>query len=165
MDSLLYLLNYNNINEHGNDIYYYTRWMPRTYRFYPNDRTILQLNSGNWRLIHNNKVSDALLTYNGTLRSIAVYVEQREESLVLLMYPSINKLFDNRVFQKMVNGLAFTRPEGNPQLLSTDRASINEFCNQLHFAQNSNLYFLNTAKLLINDARKTLQILKNEYKL
>ena len=34
LDSLLYLLNYTNPNEHGNDIYYYARWAPRTYRFY-----------------------------------------------------------------------------------------------------------------------------------
>ena len=91
MDSLLYLLNYTNPNEHGNDIYYYARWTPRTYRFYTNDRTVLQLNSGNWRLIRNKKVSDALLSYNNTVRSIAGFIEQREESLVLLMYPSIHQ--------------------------------------------------------------------------
>src|SRR5450432_3278305 len=137
MDSLLYLLNDTNPNEHGNDIYYYARWMPRTYRFYSDDRTVLQLNSGNWRLIRNKKVSDALLSYNNTVRSIAVYIEQREESLVLLMYPSINKLFDNRVFQKMLNGLSFNRPEGNPKLLSTNKGTLNEFCNQVHFLQNA----------------------------
>jgi hypothetical protein len=165
MDSLLYLLNYTNPKEHGNDIYYYTRWMPRTYRFYPNERTVLQLNSGNWRLIRNDKASDALLTYYGTARSIAVYVEQREEALVLLMYPSINKLFDNRVFQKMLNGLSFNRPENNPQLISTDKSAINELCNQIHFAQNANFYFINTSTTLVTNARKTLNILQNEYNL
>lgn len=165
MDSILYLLNYTNPLEHGSDIYYYARWLPRTYRFYTNDRTVLQLNSGNWRLIRNKKVSDALLTYNSMTRSIAVYIEQREESLVLIMYPSLNKLFDNRVFQNMVDGLSFNPPGGNPQLLSTDKNVINEFCNQLHFLQNSNLYFLATSKTLVGHARKTLYILNTEYHL
>lgn len=165
MDSLLYLLNYTNPNEHGNEIYYYARWMPRTYRFYTNERTVLQLNSGNWRLIRNKNVADALLSYNNTVRSIGVYVEQREEELVILMYPSINKLFDNRVFQKMLNGLSFDRPAGNPHLLTTDEKVLNEFCNQLHFAQNANFYFIQTAKNLLNNSRNTLEILKNEYNL
>jgi hypothetical protein len=165
MDSILYMLNYTDIKEHGNDIYYCVRWLPRTYRFYSNDRTVLQLNSGNWRLIRNHRVSDALLAYNGTVRSIAVYVEQREEALVLLMYPSINKLFDNRVFEKMVNGLSFVRPDNNPQLLTTDRNTINEFCNQIHFLKNSNLYFIYNSTTLINNARKTLDLLQNEYNL
>ena len=166
MDSLLYLLNYTNPNEHGNDIYYYARWTPRTYRFYTNERTILQLNSGNWRLIRNKKVSDALLSYNSTVRSIAVYIElQREESLVILMYPSLNKLFDNRVFQKMLSGLGFNRPEGNPKLLSPDKGTLNEFCNQVHFLQNSNLFFISNSTILVNTARKTLAILKEEYDL
>lgn len=48
MDSLIYILNYTNLRQHGNELYYFTRWIPRTYRFYANDRTILQLkNAGN----------------------------------------------------------------------------------------------------------------------
>lgn len=165
MDSILYMLNYTDIREHGNEIYYYARWLPRTYRFYPNDRTFLQLNAGNWRLIRNHKVSDALLSYNGTVRSLAVYVEQREESLVLLMYPSLNKLFDSRVFEKMINGLSFVRPDSNPQLLSTDKRAINEFCNQVHFLKNSNFYFIYNSGVLVKNARNTLTILENEYEL
>lgn len=165
LDSLLYFLNSANPNEHGNDIYYFTRWAPRTYRFYPNDRTIQQLNSGNWRLIRNRKVSDALLSYNGTVRSIINYVQQREEALTLTLYNSINKLFDNRVFESMLDGLSFIRPIGNPPLLSTNRLQLNEFCNQIHFVKNSNYFFISTAKSLRNSADKTLAILNNEYKL
>jgi hypothetical protein len=125
----------------------------------------MQLNSGNWRLIRNKKASDALLTYKNTVRSLNVYTEQREESLILLMYHSIYKLFDNRVFQKMLNGMSFDRPVGNPQLLSTDKNAVNEYCNQLHFVQNANFYFMNTCLGLIDNARRTLGILQNEYNL
>ena len=165
MDSLLYLLNSANPDEHGNNVYYYARWAPRTYRFYPNDRTIQQLNSGNWRLIRNIKVSDALLAYNSTVRSIITYIEQREESLTLLMYPSLDKLFDNQVFESMVDGINFNRPVGNPKLLSLDKAALNEFCNTIHFSKNSNFYFITIASSLKGNALKTLDILKAEYKL
>lgn len=164
LDSLLYLLNYTNPAQHGNEIYYYARWSPRTYRFYSHDRTILQLkNSGNWRLIQKNEVSSVLQKYDEVVRSLGVYIEQREESLVLIMYSSLNKIFDNKEFSKMVNGMGFTRPTDNPQLLSSDKKIINEFSNQIHFLKNSNLYFINTSTILLNHAQQTLNLLKSEY--
>ena len=166
MDSLLYLVNYINPREHGNEIYYYTRRIPRTFRFYTTDRTISQLkNAGNWRLIRNNKVSDALLTYDNLVRTLAVYIEEREESLVLILYQSINQLFDNRVFESMLSGLSFTRPTNNPQLLSYDRNLLNEFCNRVHFRKNANYYFIHVAEQLLNEAKKTLEVLDKEYHL
>jgi hypothetical protein len=166
MDSLLYLVNYANPREHGNEIYYYTRRIPRTFRFYTTDRTISQLkNAGNWRLIRNNKVADALLTYDNLVRTLAVYIEEREESLVLILYQSINQLFDNRVFESMLKGLNFTRPTNNPQLLSYDKNTLNEFCNRVHFRKNANYYFIQVAGQLLNEAKKTLEVLDKEYKL
>src|SRR5262249_15546291 len=127
MDSLQYLLNHDP-QQHGSDIYYYTRWAPRTYRFYSIDRTLSQLKfGGNFRLIHKRAVSDALANYDNITRSLTVYIEQREESLVLIMYESINKLFDNEVFEAMSVGLNYNRPAGNPQLLSYDKNLISEF--------------------------------------
>ena len=166
MDSLLYIMNYSDPRQHGNEIYYYTRWIPRTFRFYTTDRTILQLkNAGNWRLITNKKVSEALSTYDNLVRNITIYIEQREESLVLILYQSIDKLFDNRVFESMVTGLSFKRPTNNPQLMSYDKYALNEFCNQVHFRKNSNLYFIKSAGLLLNEASKTLALIEKEYHL
>ena len=166
LDSLIYLLNDTDPGQHGNDIYYYARWSPRTYRFYSHDRTILQLkNSGNWRLIHKTAVSNALQVYDELVRSLTVYIEQREESVVLIMYASINKLFDNRVFNSMVNGLNFERPVTNPRLLSSDKATLNEFCNQIHFVKNTNLYFINTSATLLSMAKKELTLINKEYDL
>ena len=166
MDSLLYFLNSPDIKQYGNEIYYYTRWMPRTFRFFSNDRTILQLkNAGNWRLIRNQKVSEELATYDNLVRSITVYIEQREESLVLILYQSIDKLFDNRVFEKMINGLSFTRPLDNPQMISYDKNEINEFCNRIHFRKNSNFYFIKNAETILGEAQKTLSLIKKEYSL
>ncbi len=166
MDSLFKLLHAPDIAERGNDIYYFARWTPRTYRFYTHDRTILQLkNAGNWRLIQNKKVSEALQSYDGYVRSLTVYIEQREELLVEIIYPSLNKLFDAKVFESMLNGLSFKPPSGNPKLLTYDKAMINEFSNQLHFLKNSNFYFITVAKKLLLIAHQTLDLLKKEYHL
>jgi hypothetical protein len=164
MDSLLYLVNYDEPQKKGNDIYYYTRRIPRTFRFYSIDRTISQLkNAGTWRLIRKSRVSDQLLTYDNLVRTITVYIEDREESLVLILYESINVLFDNKVFESMINGLSFTRPTDNPQLTSYDKKALNEFCNRVHFRKNANYYFIQVAQELLNEAKKTLQVLHEEY--
>jgi hypothetical protein len=166
MDSLLYIMNYTDPRLHGNEVYYFTRWIPRTYRFYPTDRTIAQLkNAGNWRLIRNQNVSEELATYDNHIRNITVYVEQREESLVVILYQSINRLFDNKVFESMVNGLSFNRPENNPQLLTYDKSLINEFCNQIHFRKNSNLFFIKNAENLYEETRKAMKLIQKEYHL
>jgi len=164
-DSLLYLMNHDP-QQHGSDIYYYTRWSPRTYRFYSIDRTLTQLKyGGNFRLIHNRKVSDALANYDNITRSLTVYIEQREESLVLISYQSINKLFDNQVMESMAVGLGYQRPSGNPQLLSYDKSLINEFCNQIHFRKTANLYFITVGEKLQAEAKKTLALIEDEYHL
>ena len=166
MGSLLKLLKAPDIDVHGNEIYYLARWCPRTYRFYTHDRTILQLkNAGNWRLINNKKVSDALQSYDGYSRSLTVYIEEREETLVKILYPSLNKLFDAAVFESMLNGMSFSAPTNNPKLLSYDKMTINEFANQVHFLKNSNLYFLTVSKKLLEIAHQTRSLLKIEYDL
>jgi hypothetical protein len=63
----------------------------------------------------------------------------------------------------MISGLNFKRSENNPQLLSCDKAAINEFCNQLHFRQNANLYFITVAEKLLSEAKLTLDIINSEY--
>jgi len=163
MDSLLDLLNSPNPNEHGSDVYYYSRWLPRTNVFFTEDRTLLQLNAGNWRLIRNNNSVDALLRYNRMVRLVQGYIEHREESIVLQLYPLLQKLFNNRVFETMISGMTLVRPSGNPQLISTDKASLNEFCNQIHFAKNANLYYTLNCNQVIKEAHRALSVLKEEY--
>ena len=166
MDTLLYIMNYSDPKKHGNEIYYYTRWIPRTYRFNTNDRTLTQLrNAGNWRLIKNKKVSERISTYDNLVRTLTAYIEEREESLVLILYQSINKMFYNKEFEKMLNGLSFNRPQNNPQLLTYDKKELNEFCNRVHFRKNSNFYFITVAGKLLSEAKLTLETIREEYHL
>lgn len=84
---------------------------------------------------------------------------------MLILYQSINKLFDSRVFESMVNDLSFERPTGNPQLVSYDKNAINEFSNQVHFRKNANLYFIKNAERLLDKAKATVTLIKKEYHL
>ncbi len=166
LDSLLYYLQDADPHQHGSDIYYFTRWAPRTTRFYSDDRTMSQLkNAGNWRLIRNKNVSDQLAHYDNLVRTITQFIDQREESLVLILYQSIDKLFDSKVFESMVNGLSFVRPPNNPQLMSYDKNDLNEFCNRIHFRKNSNFYYLKAVERLLDEAKKTVSVINNEYHL
>ncbi len=164
LDSLLMLLHRPDISKHGNDVYYFARWAPRTYKFYSHDRTIIQLrNSGDWHLIKKVEVSKALQLYDELVRSLTDYIAHREESLIVIMYPSINKLFDNQVFNGMVNDLSFNRPKSNPPLRSLDKETINEFANQIHFLKNANSYYIKTSTTLVKNARATLALIEKEY--
>ncbi len=166
MDSLLHIMNYTDPKQHGNEIYYFTRRIPRTFRFYTNDRTLLQLkNAGNWRLIRKKAVSESLSTYDNLVSTLSTYIEEREESLVLILYQSINQLFDSKVFESMISGLGFVRPQNNPPLLSYDKNVLNEFCNRVHFRKNSNFYFITVAEQLLLAAKKTLSVIEKEYRL
>ena len=165
LDSLLYFLSNSDIHQHGNEIYYYARWSPRTYRFFSHDRTLIQLrNSGDWRIIRKREVSNALQIYDEQIRTITQYIEHREESLVVILYSSLNKLFNNRVFNQMVDGLSFKRPTNNPLMLSYDMPALNEFSNQIHFLKNSNLYFIKNSTTLLGYTQRTLHLIEKEYK-
>ncbi len=164
LDSLLILLHSSELKQRGNEVYYFARWAPRTYRFFSNDRTLIQLrNSGNWRLVRNREVSNALQIYDEQVRTITQYIEHREESLVLILYSSLNKLFDNQVFNQMVVGISFKKPTTNPSLLSYDKEALNEFANQIHFLKNSNLYFIRNSTTLLGYSKKTLSLIEKDY--
>lgn len=164
LDSLLRVLNSPDIKNHGNELYYYARWSPRTYRFFSHDRTLIQLrNSGDWRLIRKREVSNALQIYDEQIRTITYYIEHREESLVVILYSSLNTLFDNNVFNQMVAGLSFTRPTNNPPLLMYDKQALNEFANQIHFLKNANLFFIKNSSTLLEYAKKTLSLIEKDY--
>jgi hypothetical protein len=164
LDSLLHVLNSPDLQKRGNELYYYARWSPRTYRFFSHDRTLIQLrNSGDWRLIRKREVSNALQIYDEQIRTISHYIENREESLVVILYSSLNTLFENRVFNQMVDGLSFKRPTTNPPLLNYDKQALNEFANQIHFLKNANLFFIKNSTLLLGYAKTTLSLIEKEY--
>jgi len=165
IDSLLLILDLPDPELYGNQIYYYARWMPRVLRIITSDGTMQQLKSGNLRLIRNSEAVDAILEYDRWVRFGNYAVEEREESLIQQFYPSLKKIFDPRIFEKMVNGMQISRPEGNPQLLHRDKESLDELYSHLHFLKNVNSYAMEFNDKRRKLAEHVLDVLQKEYHL
>jgi hypothetical protein len=165
IDSMLWILSSPQYKQYGNQLYYYARWMPRINRMYSNDGTLLQLkNAGNLRLIRNITARESIMKYDQQIR-FWNNVQEREESLILQYYPILMTVFDARVFDQMVNGMAINRPVNNPQLLFDDKAHINELFSRVHFIKNVNTYQIQFAQNRRADARAVVALLKKEYHL
>jgi hypothetical protein len=165
IDSILFILDLPDPDLYGNQLYYFARWMPRVLRIITSDGTMQQLRSGNLRLIRNRKAVDAILEYDQLVRFGNVALEDREESLIQQLYPSLKKLFDPRVFEKMVDGMRISRPEGNPKLLYKDKKSLNELYSHLHFLKNVNAFSIEFGRKRRNSAKHVLDVLQKEYHL
>ncbi|MFL6546537.1 MAG: hypothetical protein ACJ8LM_15350 [Candidatus Udaeobacter sp.] len=163
IDSMLWILSSPQPNQYGNQLYYYARWLPRINRMYNNDGTLLQLkNAGNLRLIRNVPARESIMKYDQQIR-FWNNVQEREESLILEYYPVLMTMFDARVFEEMVRGMAISRPKNNPQLLFDDKTHINELFSRVHFIKNVNTYQIQFAQNRRADARAVVALLKREY--
>ncbi len=135
IDSLFDLITSINPRDHGNDIYYLARQIPRPLRFFPNDRTLLQLKfSGGLRLIRKIDVSDSIMYYDQQTRLVMTTMEDETE-MRMAYRDHVMKIFDAKVLFSMMDKtdpMKFLRPENNPQLVSTDPLLINEFLYTVH---------------------------------
>lgn len=166
IDSIILILDMPDPNLYGNQLYYFARWMPRPLRIITSDGTMQQLkNAGNLRLIRSRKAVDAIMEYDQLVRFGIISVEDREESLIQQTYPSLKKVFDTRVFEKMVSGMRINRYEGTPKLLHGDKESLNEFYSHIHFLKNVNSYSIEFAEKRKNMALHVIEVLRQEYNL
>ena len=166
IDSIILILDMPDPNLYGNQLYYFARWMPRPLRIITSDGTMQQLkNAGNLRLIRSRKAVDAIMEYDQLVRFGIISVEDREESLIQQTYPSLKKVFDTRIFEKMVSGMRINRYEGTPKLLHGDKESLNEFYSHIHFLKNVNSYSIEFAEKRKNMALHVIEVLRQEYNL
>jgi hypothetical protein len=163
MDSMLFILASPNLDQYGNQLYYYARVLPRITKIYSNDGTITQLkNAGNLRLIRSIATRESIMEYDRQSR-FWNSVEEREETLIGQYYPFLKSMFDARVFDEMVDGMAISRPKGNPHLLITDQQHILELYSQVHFLKNVNSYQIALHRSRHALANRVLETLKKEY--
>ena len=165
IDSILFILDLPDPDLYGNQLYYFTRWMPRPLRIITSDGTVQQLKNGNLRLIRSRRAVDAIMEYDQLVRFGNIAVEDREETLIQQFYPSLKKVFDARVFEKMVNGMQITRPVGNPKLLHGDKESLNDLYSHVHFLKNVNSYSIQFIERRRKFAEHVLDVLRQEYNL
>ena len=165
IDSILLILDMPDPNLSGNQLYYFARWLPRPLRIITSDGTMQQLkNAGNLRLIRNKKAVDAIMEYDQLVR-FGGTVEEREETLIQQFYPSLKRVFDPRIFEKMVSGMRINRPDGHPKLLHSDKESLDEFYSHVHFLKNVNSYSIEFGVKRRYQAKHVLEVLQHEYNL
>lgn len=171
IDSLIPLLqDYNNLERNAKQIYQHAVWLHYYYKITYADRTIEQLkNSGNFRLIRNKKVSSSILEYDGRARNNIedmqnTYVYQNKEK----MLDRSNGIFKTSVVKKWsVNGWRYHEIELPPVpfFLSTERAQIDRFVNELNQYSLAITWFITSVHFATERAQKLDLLIRKEYHL
>lgn len=165
IDSLVFFLNSPDASRHGSNIYYWAYSVLRPSRFFPNDRTIQQLkNAGNMRLIRKMPVSDSIMAYDQQVKRLMEIISE-ENDIRIQFREFTKKIFDGNVLFYVTDKekRTFNRPPGNPQLVKTDKATINEFLVTLHSTQHVMQAGRRNQVRLKEMATELITFLKQEY--
>jgi len=165
IDSLIFLLNLKQRNDHGGDIHFLGRSISPPLNIFPNDRTIQQLkSSGNLRLIKNKNVSNSIMAYDQKMRN--AMFEMGDEVQIRAEYRQIaSKVFNTTVFN-IISGLDMvSRPADNPSLYSSDPALINELIGTAQYVKRIHRSQMNTSEQLLQLNIQLMELIKKEYHL
>ena len=165
LDSIFLLMD--NPRDHLSDLYYCARHLTRTapVLFFNNDRTIQQLKySGGLRLITNKNVSDSIMIYDKQVRLV---LERQESEIANIResLPYYYKIFDGRVFVRMMDDNNISRPLSSPSLLKFSAQDVNTFLGYSQTIKANNVGNSTHAKNLKEKAVELIEIIKNEYHL
>src|SRR5579871_137919 len=147
IDSLIHLLRRSDREKYGQTMYYFARVITTLQgRFILMDRTYEEMkSSGALRLVNDEAISDSISRYYASQND---FKEQAQLQIQKMSeYTNLaKKIFDGAVFQQMLKRFPYgvIAPSANPQLLTNDKATIDEFVGALH-------YF--SAILIINSSR------------
>ena len=168
-DSVIMLLNKQNKDEFSMQrLYYLIRMAMRM--SWPNEvnQTAYNqmINSGNFRLIHDHEIADSVSKYYFYVREIDYITE-----LLTLRQQAVTeyeaKIVDGNILRDMITekGLTVIMPGGYPELLTTDKKTINEFLVRIHYLSSIMIYSINFAKEQHRLGLDLLQYLEKEYHL
>jgi hypothetical protein len=163
-DSLIFLLNSNEIHEYGSQLYYLARVMTRNRPLIVNNRTIQQMkNSGGFRLIRNHRASMAILDYYNRLDFVNFLfdlekseVAEYKEILFTVIDPYITDINLN-----LNDGLL--RPPGNPKLISYSRDKLQALTGTAHYIKSTRRAQLREIKAIQSVALSLIHTLEKEY--
>jgi len=166
-DSLIQLLIAGHYRELGSNTYYLAGGL-RGIRFTNSDGTMQQLkNAGGLRLIRKQDVIDSVMKYDYTIKALQLQVDRELESSKT--YGELfGEIFDVEVFYYMIDrttGERAIRPNGNPQLLTNDRMTINKFALQAVRVVSALRLNLKTMKSLKAFSIRLIDFLQQEYHL
>jgi len=148
-DTLINMLKHPENIVDGADMYYRSRITTRGTVFEDNNNTIIQLNtSGNFRLISDKTTAKEIVTYQNDIENYK-NVNGYDAFEARALYAPQAGLFDAFVFNDMSKPITdsivssnnsllggfrnvFSKPKGNPGLVSKDKEKINQFVYYLH---------------------------------
>ena len=171
IDTIVLLLsNFSELNKNAGEIYQQEVWINLYYKFIYTDRTIEQLkNSGNFRLIRNTSVSDAIIDYDGYVRN---YVIDMQNEYVLEKSKKVGDfgtgIFKSSVFKNWMKG-GFKNNTiqlpAEPYFLITDTKQLDTYINLLNKYSVSNYWFIQNTQLAIKKAQTLDSLIKKEYRI
>ena len=175
IDSLIPLIKDNDDwGKSANDIYQHQVWIYLYYKAVYSDRTIEQLkNSGNFRLIRNPAVSDAIIQYDGFVKNFVIAMQDEG---VLEQWKRVDNcsagIFKSVVFREWMKGWISGLPLNHdiqlppaPYFLSTDKKQIDTYINLLDEYAVLNSWFIQNVQLAVNRAKNLDSLIKKEYRL
>ena len=167
LDSLIFILNDPaNISRHGNELYYFGRLAPRFPTLLINMRTYEQLkNSGNFRLISNIEVSNAIMSYYEKIP----YMRQIED-LYAEEFASYKKvgtnIFEPIIFRRQESAEGgVIRATDNPPLQKNAVDFIKELAVDAIYMNGSRKAIIANDEDLLKSADELLRVLQKAYHL
>jgi hypothetical protein len=170
-DTLIQLIVHSNeMDNKAREIYQNQVWMNLYFKATYSDRTIEQLkNSGNFRLIRNTAVSDAIIKYDGFVKN---YVIGMQDMAILDQWRNVDaastNIFKAIVFKDWIKeGVkyeAIRLPEP-PYFLSKDQNQIDNYINRLLKYSTTNSWFVQNAQTAVNMGSSLDSLIKVEYHL
>jgi len=176
IDSLIPLIkNNSDWDTPAKDIYQQQVWIYLYYKAVYSDRTIEQLkNSGNFRLIKNAAVSDAIIQYDGYVRNFVIAMQ---DEAILNQWQKVDNcsagIFKSVVFREWmsgwINGIPLNERDVQlppaPYFLSTDKKQVETYINLLNEYAVVNSWFIQNVQLAIKRAKDLDSLIKKEYHL
>ena len=140
----------------------------RSIRFTNSDGTMQQLkNAGGLRLIRKQFIIDSVMKYDYLIRALLLQVDRELESSN--RYGELTgEIFDVEVIYNMIDpttGERTIRPNGNPQLLTNDRMTINKLALQATRVVSLLRLNLRASRSLKAFAVRLMEFLQQEYHL
>ena len=168
LDSLTFLLNGENADQHTRDIYFLATVIPRItlFQFTANDGTMQQLkNAGGLRLIRSHTIADSIINYDNAIRSLNRLNEQEQYIINIQREIAPKILFGLDLANFTDNDNLPFRFDQSPALVPGYKTSLNEFNYRLVSVKNVNKGYRREAKRLLLQGTNLLSILKRQYHL
>ncbi len=165
LDSLINRVHSPSATINTNDLYYYARLASKNDIFPANTRTIDQMkNSGGFRLIRNEQVANAIMSYYSELPQIQS-LELTEQSETNEYRKIAVQIFSAFAFNEINSTNTVVRPVNNPALRTDDKKLLGDLAGWVHYIKNTRIGLAEYKKRLLEKGEKLILLINEQYHL